>query len=258
MTARAARGLPAARQGGNVANDCLVYHGNEGYDGSARSAEAGDQCPFRRSPKGSVGDCPYGTFIADRLLPDRHAFAWFNLISNSHDCATRYQAGIGYNTSFLHDDRQTAAVMWSAQEDSILRKPPLRVTGMPGDQSPRKNTPNNRRGKQEPDHRRQADGRNEHGADREDEPANVAGDFHGGEVDLRRAPLRFVRSRDVGRMTIVPSVEHDREQRAGRHEDRDPDAERGTENGERRDNKRPNREACDGFGKRDSANLPCR
>src|SRR5436190_16465662 len=104
----------------------------------------------------------------------------------------------------------------SAQDDAILRQAPLRMARIPGDQTPRKKTPGDRPGEHEPDHRRQADCDDEHAADNEDEPANVAGDFRGGEVDLRRSPLRFGRSRNVGRMTVVPRVNHDREQRAGR------------------------------------------
>ena len=129
---------------------------------------------------------------------------------------------------------------------------------MPSDQSPRKKTSGDRPGEQEPDHRRQAEDDDEHAADHEDEPANVAGDFRGGEVDLRRAPLRFGRSRNVGRMPVVPRVNHERDQRAGRREDRDPGAKHETDNGEQRDDDRADRETRDGIGKRDSAAMACR
>jgi len=121
---------------------------------------------------------------------------------------------------------------------------------VPGDQRPRQKTAGDRRGEQEPDHRRQADGDDEHAADDEDEPADVAGDFRRREVDLRRAPLRFGRSRYVRRMPVVPRVNQERDQRAGRQEDRDPGAKHEIGNGEQREDDRADREeAQDGIGK---------
>src|SRR5437773_8510075 len=102
--------------------------------------------------------------------------------------------------------RQPTSLGRSAQRDPILRQTVRRLDPVPGGQGPRKKTPGDRRGEQEPDRRRQADGDDEDAADREDETAGVAGDFCGGEVDLRRGPLRLGRNRNVGRMSIVPDV----------------------------------------------------
>jgi hypothetical protein len=47
---------------------------------------------------------------------------------------------------------------------------------MPNHQSPRQKTSCDRRGEQEPDHRRETDDDDEDAADREDESTNVSGD----------------------------------------------------------------------------------
>src|SRR5260370_9969407 len=74
----------------------------------------------------------------------------------------------------------------SAPDDSIRRKAVLRMLGVPRDQTPGKNAPGRRPGDQEPDHGRQADDNDEHATHHENDPADIADDFHGREVDLRR------------------------------------------------------------------------
>src|SRR5262245_41046453 len=56
-----------------------------------------------------------------------------------------------------------------APNDPVLGQAPFRVARMPRDESPRHETRRDRTGDQEPEHRRQSDGHDEHAAEHEDQ-----------------------------------------------------------------------------------------
>src|SRR5262245_60806018 len=139
----------------------------------------------------------------------------------------------------------------SPQLDQILRQSTPRTTRMPGDQSPRDETPGSRRGEEKPDHRRQADRDDEDAAEDEDEPADVAGDFGGGEVDLRPAlARRLVGRRNRGGMAVVPRMEPEGEQHARREHDADPWPKHGPDERNERNDDRAYAETRDYIRKR--------
>src|SRR5262245_34096048 len=134
----------------------------------------------------------------------------------------------------------------SPQLDQILRQSTPRTTRMPGDQSPRDETPGSGRGKEKPDHRRQADSDDADAAENEDEPTDVAGDFGGGEVDLRPAlARRFVGRRNLGGMAVVPRMKPEREQHGDQDNDGDPWPKHGSNNRDECNDDRPYAETRD-------------